>query len=70
VTGFALVLTWLSSVSQLNTDILLRIRPYREAVKYGHESRGTLNEELLCLRGPAETYPTYRIKSQPLRSSS
>jgi hypothetical protein len=29
-----------------------------EAVKYGHESRGTRNQESLCWRGPAAVYQT------------
>jgi hypothetical protein len=33
-------------------------RQGRETVKYGHETRGTRNQQWLCWRGPAAIYPT------------
>jgi hypothetical protein len=41
------------------------LREGRETAKYGHEFRGTPNQERLCWRGPAAIYPTryYTISS-------
>jgi hypothetical protein len=40
------------------TEMQLQDFQSGETVKYGHDSRGTRDQERLCWRGPAAIYPT------------